>query len=323
MARSMPSPSHIDNYYSLRTSSTFDMEISHRQVELFRAVMQAGSLSGAAQALHSSQPTLSRELSLMEQRLGYALFERSAGSRLKPTAAAQALADVVQRHYQGLAAVRAEARRLAQVDAEQLQLLALPALAHALLPAALGAWRERGARVAITPAESPLLEAWMAEQRFDLGLSERGQPVGGCRVESLGALPEVAVLPAGHALLAKPVLDAADFAGQDFVSLADEDPYRPAIDAWLAAVPRRLRLQTHSAVAACALVAEGLGLAIVNPLTALACASPRLHWRPLAQLLPFEPVLLHPLNRAANRHAAGLAAALRAATARLRGQLGA
>jgi DNA-binding transcriptional LysR family regulator len=113
------------------------MPITHRQVELFRAILQAGSLSAAAQALHSSQPTLSRELALMERRLGYALFDRSAGSRLKPTAAAQALADTVQRHYQGLATVQAEARRLAQADAEQLQLLALPALAHALLPAAL------------------------------------------------------------------------------------------------------------------------------------------------------------------------------------------
>lgn len=317
----MPPATHIGNYYYLVTSSTFDMDISHRQVELFRAVMQAGSLGAAAQALHSSQPTLSRELALMERRLGYALFERSAGSRLKPTAAAQALAEVVQRHYQGLAAVQAEARRLAQADAQQLQVLALPALAHALLPAALSTWEEGSVRVAITPAESPLLELWMAEQRFDLGLGERAQAVGGCQVEALGRLPEVAVLPAGHALLAKPVLAAADFADQDFISLADDDPYRPAIDRWLAGVPRRLRLQTHSAAAACALAAEGLGLAIVNPLTALACAGERLLWRPLTQELPFEPVLLLPLNRASKQHTAGLAEALRRSTAAMRQRL--
>lgn len=305
----MPSATHIGNYHLAAALFTIDMPITHRQVELFQAVMRAGSLGAAAQGLHSSQPTLSRELSRLEQRLGYALFERSPGSRLKPTAAASALFDSVQRHYEGLARVQAHARQLARAEAGELRLLALPALAHGLLPAALAAARPARA-VHITPAESPQLESWMAEQGHDLGVAEARGPISGCSVQALPELAEVAVLPAGHPLLARRQLSAADFAEQDFVSLADDDPYRAAIDAQLAGVPRSLRWQTASSVAACALVQQGLGLAIVNPLTALACAGPSLHWRPLAFRIPYRLAVLRPLQRPASRDATQLAESL-------------
>jgi DNA-binding transcriptional LysR family regulator len=285
------------------------MPINHRQVEVFRAVMQAGSLTAAAQALHSSQPTLSRELALMEQRLGYPLFERG-GQRLRPTAAALALFDTVQRHYTGLAEVQNQALALAQAEQQPFELLAQPALAHALAPRALACCE--AAAVSITPAESPLLEAWMAEQRFDLALTERAEAPSGCQAEVLVNLAEVAVLPAAHPLAARAELALADFANQPFVSLAATDPYRRTIDALFAAasVTRQLRLQTHSAATVCELVAAGLGLAIVNPLTARACASERLVVRPLAERIPFPVTLLTPLQRPRHRLAAPLRAAL-------------
>jgi len=281
------------------------MPINHRQVEVFRAVMQAGSLTAAAQALHSSQPTLSRELALMEQRLGYPLFERG-GQRLRPTAAALALFDTVQRHYTGLAEVQNQALALALAEQQPFELLAQPALAHALAPMALA--RCEAAAVSITPAESPLLEAWMAEQRFDLALTERAEAPSGCQAEVLANLAEVAVLPAGHALAAKAVLELSDFAGQAFVSLAATDPYRRQIDTLFAAagVAREMRLQTHSAATVCALVAAGLGLAIVNPLTARACACAQLLQRSLAVRIPFPVTLLSPMHRPRHRLAAAL-----------------
>lgn len=67
-----------------------------------------------------------------------------------------------------------------------------------------------------------------------------------------------------------------DFAGEYFVSLSADDPYRRLIDARFAeaGVARTLRMETHSAAAVCAMVQQGLGVAIVNPVTALATAVP-------------------------------------------------
>lgn len=48
-----------------------------RHIEVFQAVLQAGSVSGAARLLNVSQPNVSRVLNHAEQQLGFALFERS------------------------------------------------------------------------------------------------------------------------------------------------------------------------------------------------------------------------------------------------------
>ena len=48
--------------------------ITHRHIEVFRAVMTAGSATGAADLLHSSQPTVSRELARLESPHGHDAF---------------------------------------------------------------------------------------------------------------------------------------------------------------------------------------------------------------------------------------------------------
>lgn len=292
------------------------MDIQHRHIEVFRAVMTAGSVTAAAGLLHTSQPTLSRDLARLEQLLGYALFERERG-RLKPTARARALFDEVERSFQGLGRVIERAQALGRDDDAELTVLCLPALSHALLPGALAALlaAHPGARVDITPAEPPLLEAWMSEQRFDLGLAEQANPLPGVRIEPVLEADEVAVLPAAHALAAQDRLALSDFQGQDFISLAADDPYRREIDARFeaAGVARRLRVQTHSAVAVCELVRAGLGLAIVNPLTAQACAGQGLVVRPLAVSIPYRVSALLPLHRPAQPLAEQLLSALRRA----------
>ncbi len=299
--------------------------ISHRHIEVFRAVMLAGGVSEAARQLHTSQPTISRELARLEFLLGYALFERQRG-RLKATARALALFDEVQRSFEGLERVAHRARALARDEPGALQLLSLPALAHALLPAAcarLGQADGDSGAIDITPQEPPLLDDWLSAQRFDLGLTEQGQGSEGVGFERLLSLDEVCVLPAGHALLAKPVLYPADFAGQTFVSLASDDPYRRLIDAVFEAqgVQRQMRLQTHSAVAICAMVEQGLGLAIVNPLTALACAGARLQWRRFSHSIPYEVWLARPLHRPTHPRVEPLCNALRLEAAALQQRL--
>ena len=51
-----------------------DMNLTHRQLTMFRAIMLHGNLGRAADACASSQPTLSRELGRLEQLLGFNLL---------------------------------------------------------------------------------------------------------------------------------------------------------------------------------------------------------------------------------------------------------
>ena len=77
------------------------MKLSQRQIEVFNAVMLNKSVTAAALQLGSSQPTLSREIREMEQRLGFELFQRF-GRRLTPTEQAVLLHEVVVRSFVGL-----------------------------------------------------------------------------------------------------------------------------------------------------------------------------------------------------------------------------
>jgi DNA-binding transcriptional LysR family regulator len=271
--------------------------LTHRQLAMFRAIMLHGNLSRAAEVAATSQPTLSRELARLEQLLGFALFDRVRG-RLRPTLRALELMQEVERSFIGLEQIAARAQELRTQTRGHLRLACLPALAHALVPRALVllAHQQPELNVSVHPLESPWLEQALSEQRFDLGLSETSEPPTGVQLQALLSVNEVAVLPRGHALCRKSMLTPQDFAGERFISLAAGDPYRGAIDQMFAQaqVWRHTCLETASAVAVCAMVRQGLGVAIVNPLTALELSGPELVVRPLSVAIAFRVSLLLP-----------------------------
>lgn len=292
-----------------------DARISHRHIEVFRAVMLAGGVTGAARMLYTSQPTVSRELARLESLLGYALFERAQG-RLRATARALSLWEEVQRSWQGLDHVVEHAMALGRPHHSHISVLSMPALSHALLPGAIARMQaEHGPQaLSVATQDGPLLLEWMSAQRFDLGLTEQADAPPGTRAIALPALDEVAVLPAAHPLAKKKKLKAADFVHQPFISLARDDVYRQRIDAEFArvGVERQLLLEAHSAIAVCAMVQQGLGIAIVNPLTARACEGGPLVVRPITLSIPFQVQVLLPLHRPAVSGVEGLLAALHA-----------
>ena len=76
-----------------------------RQLEVFTAVMRAGTVTEAARLLNISQPALSQVLRHTEDDLGFALFTREKG-RLKPTPEAQELYPEAERLFGELEGLR-------------------------------------------------------------------------------------------------------------------------------------------------------------------------------------------------------------------------
>jgi DNA-binding transcriptional LysR family regulator len=300
------------------------MRLTHRHIEVFRAVMLAGQVTRAAAMLHTSQPTISRELARLEQVLGYALFERDKG-RMRPTVRAMALLEEVEASFVGLERIAAYAGSLQQYTRGRLQLACLPALAQALVPDAVADFAVAcpDASVALVPLESPQLETALTEQRMDLGLSEQDMPPEACLQQALLRTHEVCVLPVGHVLADRQRLAPADFEGLDFVSLAPADPYRQRIDGVFSAagVARRLRVESASAASVCALVRSGLGVALVNPVTALTMVADGLLLRPFVVPIAFNVNLVLPQWRAVHPLRDALATALQSTARRVQRQL--
>src|SRR5215208_5375680 len=112
--------------------------INQRQVEAFRAVMIAGTVTTAAAALRISQPAVSRLIRDLETRIGVALFERRSGGRLRPTTDANTLFRDVERYFVGLEQISQTAAGLRRRSFGSLRVASLPALYVRLLPRFIG-----------------------------------------------------------------------------------------------------------------------------------------------------------------------------------------
>jgi len=277
--------------------------VSLRHIEIFHAVITTGNLTEAAALLHTSQPTVSRELARFEKLTGLQLFERVRG-RLQPTAQGLHLFEEVQRSWYGLDRIISAAEGLRQFRQGELSLACLPVFSQSLLPLLCQPFMQRYPDLSlnIIPQESPLLEEWLSAQRYDLGLTETTHTPAGTERSALFTADEVCVLPADHALAQRAVLTPADFNGQNYISLSRTDSYRQIVDGIFAehGVQRRMVMETHSAASVCSMVKAGIGVSIVNPLTALDYADSGVTIRRFSIAVPFTVSLIRPRHRPAS-----------------------
>lgn len=274
--------------------------VNLRHIEIFHAVMTAGNLTEAAALLHTSQPTVSRELARFEKVLGLKLFERTRG-RLHPTVQGLRLFEEVQRSWYGLDRIVSAAESLREFRQGELSVVCLPVFSQSFLPALLQPFLARYPDVSlnIVPQESPLLEEWLSAQRHDLGLTETLHAPAGTERTALLTRNEVCVLPSGHPLAAKSVLTPDDFQGENYISLSRTDSYRQLLDTLFNEhqVKRRMVIETHSAASVCAMVRAGAGISVVNPFTALDYAASGVAVRRFSIDVPFTVSLIRPLHR--------------------------
>ncbi|AMO47341.1 DNA-binding transcriptional regulator LysR [Enterobacter sp. FY-07] len=277
--------------------------VNLRHIEIFHAVMTTGNLTEAAALLHTSQPTVSRELARFEKVLGLTLFERTRG-RLHPTVQGLRLFEEVQRSWYGLDRIISAAESLREFRQGELSVACLPVFSQSFLPLLLQPFLTRYPDVSlnIVPQESPLLEEWLSAQRHDLGLTETLTTPAGTERTPLLTCNEVCVMPQYHPLARKSVLTPADFHAENYISLSRTDSYRQLLDTLFNEhqVKRRMVLETHSAASVCAMVRAGVGISVVNPLTALDYAASGVAVRRFSIDVPFTVSLIRPLHRPAS-----------------------
>ena len=107
-------------------------------VKSFVAVLDAGSLMGAARKLGALQPTLSRHIAELEVQLGTPLFERT-GRGVTPTAAGQGIADAARQMESGAAALNTALLRRSAATSGTVRIATSQVAASYLLPPVLAA----------------------------------------------------------------------------------------------------------------------------------------------------------------------------------------
>lgn len=122
----------------------------------FLATVETGSLSAAARALGSTQPTLSRQVSAFEAEMGVTLFERTQRS-MRPTAAGRTLAVHVRQMADNAMGLALSAAGQSATLSGTVTIAAADLTAAYHLPAALVAIRKIAPQIRIGLAVSDAL----------------------------------------------------------------------------------------------------------------------------------------------------------------------
>ena len=107
-------------------------------VKSFLAVLDAGSLMGAARRLGAQQPTLGRHVAELESQLGTPLFERT-GRGVVPTLAALAVADAARQMEDGALALQRALATQRSAETGTVRIAASQVAATWLLPPVIAA----------------------------------------------------------------------------------------------------------------------------------------------------------------------------------------
>ncbi|MFC0407009.1 LysR family transcriptional regulator [Roseomonas elaeocarpi] len=261
-----------------------------RQLEIFCAVIAAGSLTLAARQTGRSQSAVTRMVQELEAQLGFALFDRN-GPRITPTERALLFHDEVERSLAGLRAIEERAAALAREEGARLDIVAAPALASGLVPAALG---RLGTclphRISLTSQPAGEVVRALLDRRAHLGFASLPLEHRGLDLHWIGESHCVAVLPAGHPLAAQERVALRDLAGQRLITLADPHrQFRRHIDAALAGAGSRppSLMVVNASLNAIMAARTGLGVALIDPVTAVGVPVEGVMARPIDVTIPY------------------------------------
>jgi len=209
------------------------MELRH--VRYFVAVVEAGSLTVAARKLHTSQPSLSRQIRDLEEEIGAQLLTRRArGIELTP--AGRAFVDPARSVLSQVEAAAEAARRVAHPAKPCFTMGFLTGHELTWMPEAIKILRDAlpNIDVMISSQYSPQLADGLSKGKIDAAFLRREQGAPDLAFRLLVKEPLVAVLPSNHRLAALKAISPRDLVGEIFVSVSNTAPVlRGVIDNYL------------------------------------------------------------------------------------------
>lgn len=275
-----------------------------RQIEVFNAVMECGTVVSAAQRLGTSQPTASRVLADLEEELGFDLFTRQ-NRRLLPTPEAHVLHEEVRANYTCLDRLSDIARQLARYESGTLRIAAAPSLAISILPTAIRRLLND------CPDVRLLLEVHSPEgvldcvqnREFDIGITAVSSADPSLTITPFCQVEAVCILLADHALAKKKIVRPEDLDGQPFITLGASSESRKKIDLVLqqAEVQPATMAETQTASVACAMVNQGIGVSLLDFLTFSVISKPPLICRTFRPRVVINYVTVKPRGRPSAR----------------------
>jgi len=248
------------------------MSLNLNHLRILHAVLEQGSITGAAHALHISQPAVSRQLAELEAAVGAPLVDRLPRG-VRPTAAGELLGERARRLF---AEEEAAERELAELLGRQRGRLAVGAsttIGSYLVPGIFGEFSVRHPAIALelVTANTRAIQSDIVEGRVDVGLTEGFADADVLDVHVFAHDEMVLIAPPEGSDIAaamKATVRARDLPGLPFIVREPGSGTRDVIEAALRSrgVTLRPRMSLGSTEAIKNAVAGGLGVAMVSRL---------------------------------------------------------
>ncbi len=244
------------------------MALNLKELAALQAVMTEGTVTGAAKRLHRTQPVVSRLIAQLESNLGFRLFRREK-QRLIPTAAGLAFYEEANRAFALLDEIESSARNIQKRRASPLKILAQSHIAHGLLNVALGQFcsSRPDFRFSLEIRQREYISHWIANREFDIGFAPDAIDHPQVQATRLFRAPLYIALPSSHPLAQKRRLSITDIGSESFIALRPGIPLRSRLDALFGVKAKKLQIrgETPTALSACQLVEQGLGITLADP----------------------------------------------------------
>jgi LysR family hca operon transcriptional activator len=201
-----------------------DMELRH--LRYFVAVVEEGSLTvAAARRLHTSQPSLSRQIRDLEYEVGEALLTRSV-SGVEMTPAGRAFLDHARLALAQVDAAVEAARQATRPAKMQFALGFLTGQEMDWLPAAMNILRTDLCKIDVTISSQDSLELadGLSRRRLDLAFLRRETGFTDLTYKTVAQESLVVILPGDHALATEKEIDVQDLAEQIFIGVSNTAP---------------------------------------------------------------------------------------------------
>ena len=289
--------------------------INLRHVEVFYAIMRAGTITEAARVLNVTQPAVSAALKQLESRLKMNLFDR-VGGRLQPTPEAKALLPDVAEIFGRIGAVERLSQDLASGARGTFSVAATPPLCDGYVAKAVATFiaARPGVKVSLQSIASAVVLDRVINREVDLGVVYEPVVSSAVHVEQLSLATIGCILPARHPLARRRAVRVGDLTGHRVITYLPQALLRPYIDRAISG--RRATLdvaaETGTAATAIMLATQGAGIALVETTLFSARPIPGFVMRPLEPRVQLKILLLRPRQGSASRVLAAFADHLRA-----------
>lgn len=263
--------------------------------------MTVGTATAAAEILNTSQSSISRSILRLEEITRVRLFDRVKG-RLYLTQEGQILYEEVENSYVGLERIQQTANALRLKQKGHVGIVCAPVLSYGFISDAVARFSEEfpNVSVSVESRRSNVIAEMMSAQRFDLALAEYPTDPPGVRVETFVEVNMVCIFPSGHRFEDIQNVTPQDLADEALIVFTPNDPHRKRMDEVFEALSLDpfYRVETPMSETVASMVSNGLGVAVINPLTAMGfAANYKLCVRTISNAGTFSVKLWKPLHR--------------------------